>query len=113
MATNLIKLEELNETDIFMAKRYFNSKRTTWQPCRIISTIPTINGSGHPVIYVRFLDGVTKHIFVRNTECGDNFGDQVLKKVPKNYFENEIKKLKDQQEELQRQVDLLTQAKNN
>ncbi len=110
---NLIKLSELNETDIFLARRYFNSKRITWQPCRVISTIPTTNEAGHSVIYVRFLDGVTRHVFLRHTaECIDNFGDPILKKVPKNYFENEIQKLEDQKANLQKQIDVLNQAKS-
>jgi|GEM_PF-5051487 len=109
---NLIKLSELNETDIFLARRYFNSKRITWQPCKVISTIPTTNEAGYDVIYVRFLDGASKHVFLRRTgECTDNFGDAVLKKVPKNYFQNEIQKLEDQKAVLQRQIDVLNQAK--
>jgi hypothetical protein len=108
----LIKLEELNKTDIFLCKRK-SSEKTIWDLCRILNTTPVMNSANNPVITVRFLDGLEKQIFVREQECSDNFGELVLKKLPKNYFENETQKLNDTVSELQKKIDMLTQLKNS
>ena len=105
--TKFLKVEDLQEDETYLALRYFNSKRIIFQPCKVISTIPTKNKNGYLVILVRFLDGtVSETVYVNkdfelrsNTTC-------TLKPIG-NWFKKEMKNLQEQINELSRQYDLI------
>lgn len=111
--SKMLTLNDLNETGVFLAKRYYNSKRIIWQPCRIISSIPTKNDNGFEIIHVQFLDGVTAKAFVNDNKLCDSRGSLTIQKIDNKWFDNEIKKLEDQKLVLQKQIDILVDAKNS
>jgi hypothetical protein len=72
--------------------------------------IPELNCFGEKFIYIRFLDGHDKIIFIRDNGCSDNFGEDVLREISQKYIDgkiNKINKLREDISEMEKELILL------
>lgn len=101
-----LNLSDLNLNQLYLAKRYFNSKKIIWQPVRIISLIPYPNRNGFNVIDVEFIDGQRGTCYVNLNQLSDSFNQVSLKPIG-NWIEKEVIKLDKEITYLQSQRDKL------
>lgn len=98
-----LKVSELNKTELYLAMYRFNSKKITWQMCRVINTVINKNKNGYDTIQVLFWDGTVKNILVNAGECVNSIGQLTLKPIG-NWLKNEITKLYAEKNSIQEKI---------
>lgn len=111
----LVKALELNELEVgrlYLARFRYNSKKITWEPCRVISTQPekTPNGS-FDCIRVEFLDPARESWAYVNMVDGkmlmvDGARDASLKEVDLKWVMREGRKAEEELERAEARFDL-------
>ena len=92
-----MKLEEIDISKPFLAKYYFNSKKITWQPCRVISKDIVKNKNGFDVIMVKFFDGTTKGLYANTNKTPGSRTIPDIKPMSESWLIKELGKINNQQ----------------
>jgi len=105
-----MKLIDINPEKVYLAKRYFNSKKITWQPATVNLT-PYKDINGYDIVEVKFLDNQTGRCFSRDGELVDSLGKPTLKPVTGSWLKRELEKINQEIKQLEYERDILLKIK--
>lgn len=101
-----IKVQDIKVNELYLAKRYINSKKIIFQPVIIESLTNIIQVVGFDKLVIKYLDGQEGTIYINNGECKDSAGQITLKPIG-NFITQELKKLESEQKCIEDKINQL------
>lgn len=101
-----IKVQDIKVNELYLAKRYINSKKIIFQPVIIESLTNIIQTGEFNKLVIKYLDGQEGSIFINNGECKDSAGHITLKPIG-DFITKEIKKLESEQKCIENKINQL------